>query len=86
MPLWAAAAIPVAAYVVRSFLRGGDFTPDVPGDLIAYGLLVLILAAVALGRARAADEYDDELPDEVDREHGAAGDEGQDDHVLDDIE
>ncbi len=35
LPLWAALAIVMAAYALRSLLmRGGDFSPDLPGDAI----------------------------------------------------
>ena len=52
IPLWAALAIPGAAYVVRSvFVRSGDFAPDLPQDaIVASALLVAIAVAVALRR------------------------------------
>lgn len=86
LPLWAAVAIGAAAYTVRSVSRGGDFTPDLPGDVIAYGLLVLVIAAVGLARARAAHTGDDHLPEDVHHEHGAADEKGQHDDVLDEVE
>jgi len=69
LPLWAAVALPAAAYVLRSLIRGGDFTPDLPGDAIAYGLLAFVVLAVWLARTRSADTVDGELPGEVDEEH-----------------
>jgi len=44
-PLWAAFAIAVAAYVVRSVMRGFDFRPDLPTDAV---VLVALFVAVAL--------------------------------------
>jgi hypothetical protein len=73
LPLWAAVALPAAAYVARSIIRGGDFTPDLPGDAIVYGLLALVVVAVGLARARAANDVDDELPGEMDEEDGTSG-------------
>lgn len=73
LPLWAAVALPAAAYVARSLIRGGDFRPDLPGDAIAYGLLALVVAAVALARARAADDGDDTLSREVRHDDRPAG-------------
>ncbi|MDF1542555.1 MAG: hypothetical protein RQ731_00525 [Anaerosomatales bacterium] len=75
LPLWAAVALPAAAYVLRSLIRGGDFAPDLPGDAIAYGLLALVVLAVWLARTRSADSVDDELPGEVDEEHDSPGEE-----------
>lgn len=71
LPLWVALALPAAAYVVRSLMRGGDFTPDLPGDAIAYGLLIVVVVAVGLARARAnaPDDGDDESADQVDGEN-----------------
>ncbi len=86
LPLWAAVAIAAAAYTVRSVSRGGDFTPDLPGDAIAYGLLVLVIAAVGLARARTAHAGEDQLPEDVRQEDGTAHDEGQHDDVLDEVE
>lgn len=68
LPLWAAVALPAAAYALRSLIRGGDFTPDLPGDAVASVLLVLVVFAVWLARTRFADPVEDELPGEVDEE------------------
>lgn len=70
LPLWAAVALPAAAYVVRSLMRGGDFRPDLPSDALAYTLLALVIFAVAIARSRAKleDGPHDDLTDEVDAE------------------
>ncbi|MGB4593871.1 MAG: hypothetical protein WBI63_08885 [Coriobacteriia bacterium] len=54
IPLWAAAVIPVAAYVIRSVARGMDFAPDLPADAIVFGALVLVIAAAAIARRSRA--------------------------------
>jgi hypothetical protein len=86
LPLWAAVAIAAAAYVVRSIARGGDFTPELPGDAVVYVLLVLVVAAVGLGRARAAHEGDDELTGKVDQDDGTPDQEGQVQEILGEVE
>lgn len=66
LPLWAALAIVMAAYALRSLLiRGGDFSPDLPGDAIVATTLVLAVAFVAYSRHRESrerprDDADDE--------------------------
>ena len=67
LPLWAAVALPAAAYVGRSLVRG-SFAPDLPGDALVYALLALVIAAVAIGRTRAARYDDDQLAEKV--QHG----------------
>lgn len=74
MPLWAAAAIPVAAYALRSLMRG-DARPDIPGDLVVFGLVAIALAIAARhGSAadRRRDDLDAEMPkgDEEQRDDG----------------
>ena len=86
LPLWAAVAIAAAAYTVRSIRRGGDFTPDLPGDAVVYGLLLLVVAAVALARSRAAHESDDDLTGEMHKKDSAAGQQRQNHEVLGEIE
>lgn len=76
LPLWAAVVLPAAAYVARSVIRGGDFRPDLPGDAIVYGLLGLVIVAVGLARARAADGVDDKLTRQVDEEDSTSGEQG----------
>lgn len=68
MPLWAAVALPAAAYVLRSVSRGFDFRPDLPADPIVFGALCLIVLLVAITRSQAAADLHDDLPAEVDRE------------------
>jgi len=74
MPLWAAVALPAAAYLLRSVARGLNFSPDLPADAIVFGILgVLVLAsAIARGSARAP-QVNDDLPTEVEHEHSATG-------------
>ena len=44
IPTWVAVAIVAAAYVVRAVLvRGGDFRPDLPADLVVAALLAALL-------------------------------------------
>lgn len=63
MPLWAALALALAAFVVRSASRGLDFTPDLPSDAIVLGLLTVVIALV--GWLRADDAHRDALmPDD----------------------
>lgn len=66
IPLWAAIAIAVAAYLGRSVIRGGDFSPDLPLDaIIAAALAFLILVRLWLPREPPPDEADDRRTDEV---------------------
>jgi len=77
MPLWAAAAVPVAAYLLRSVLRGLDFTPDLPADAVAFSVLGLLILGVAIAR-RSSTSYDrsDDLTCEVDHEDTPSDHEG----------
>lgn len=78
IPLWAAAAIPVAAYVVRSAARGMEFAPDLPGDAIVFGALALVIAAAAIARrSRASEGSDSKGADQVDDQDRPEGNEGQ---------
>ena len=58
MPLWAAFAITLAAYVIRSAIRGFDFTPDLPSDVLVLVLLLVVVAAVWRVRAEHAESDD----------------------------
>ncbi|HET6498549.1 MAG TPA: hypothetical protein VFH17_05825 [Coriobacteriia bacterium] len=75
LPIWAAVALVIAAYIGRSAMRGWDFTPDLPGDIIAYGLFLLVVVAVWSARARAARERDEELSQEMQSEDRSAREE-----------
>ena len=82
MPLWAAVAIPAAAYALRSAIRG-SLRPDVPQDIV---VLVALLGLLALSLAASAQRRSDELTAEMqDRDHGQ-GREGQDHEVGADLE
>lgn len=74
IPLWAAAVIPVAAYVVRSSMRGWDFSPDLPVDALLGGLLVAVIAlALWLRNTTAPDDAEHQLSSQVEREDDAEG-------------
>jgi len=64
MPLWAAAAFPVAAYALRSLLRG-SLRPDLPGDAVVLGALVFALGLTALYRASSTRGGNDDLPEDM---------------------
>ena len=72
IPLLAAAAIPAAAYAVRSLVRG-TAAPDLPGDAVVLALVVLALVAGRLYGSAAHGRRDD-LPEQVhdDRDSGSA--------------
>jgi predicted nucleotidyltransferase len=60
LPLWAAVAIPAAAYLYRSVARGFDFRPDMPVDALVLGMFAALLGVVYLGRrARAQHEREE---------------------------
>lgn len=42
IPLWAAVGIPAAAYAIRSLARGSAM-PDLPEDVVVFGVLVMVL-------------------------------------------
>jgi len=69
IPLWAAVAIPAAAYLIRSIGRGFDFRPDIPDDIIAMAVFVIALVIVGVFRRRArSDQSDDTASSEIDQE------------------
>ena len=70
IPLWAAAGIPVAAYILRSAIRGWSFRPDLPQDAVV-GLLLLALIVVVVWNRHAAgpNEAGDGLRPEVGSQH-----------------
>lgn len=63
IPLWAAVAIPAAAYAIRSLLRG-SMAPDLPGDAMMLASLVIVLV-LASRYGSTAKRSNDDLPDEV---------------------
>ena len=58
IPLWAAILIPVAAYSVRSIVRG-SLQPDLPMDAIVLGAWLLVLLVAALYGSAAQRRHDD---------------------------
>jgi len=59
IPTWAAVAVMAAAYIVRAVLmRGGDFRPDLPVDLVVGALLAVLLGLRAALRRSGWDHGD----------------------------
>jgi len=73
MPLWAAVAIPAVAYLVRSIVRGMDFTPDLPMDALVFGGLAVLVLVVWLARRAAPHQGDDGSTKQVDGDDGETG-------------
>lgn len=74
IPLWAAVAIPAAAYLIRSIGRGFDFRPDIPDDIIAAIVFVIALVIVGVFRRRArSDQSDDTASGEMQQEDHRSG-------------
>lgn len=69
MPLWLAVVLPVAAYVVRSAIRGFDFKPDMPVDAIVLALYAFVLAVAYFSRRAAAKEAEHDADAEEHEEH-----------------
>lgn len=63
IPLWAAVAIPAAAYAIRSIARG-TLAPDLPGDAVVMASLTIVLLLAARYGA-AAQRSNQDLPGEV---------------------
>ena len=80
LPLWAAAAIPVAAYAVRSLVRG-TASPDLPGDAVVIALVALALLLGWRYGSAAAERGGDHLPDQVDERDESSRKSGKDDQV-----
>ena len=59
LPLWSATAVVGLAYLARSFVRG-SMRPDLPADAIVLGMLLAVIAIVALVRAEDTGERDTE--------------------------
>lgn len=79
VPLSVAIAVPVAAYALRSVLRG-TAAPDVPGDLIVFGVWLAVLALAALFGS-AAQRRRDDLAAEMHQHDGREGD-ARHDHEI----
>lgn len=79
MPLWAAVAIPAAAYLLRSALRA-SLRPDLPEDGVVLVVLVVALA-FATRYGSAAQRRKGELEREVGSDDSTKGQRGQDDEV-----
>lgn len=75
IPLWAAAALPAAAYVFRAILRGFDFRPDLPMDAVAFGGLALLMLTVGVARrlASASDQRHQALTEKMDHSDSETG-------------
>jgi hypothetical protein len=73
LPLWAAFAIPLAAYLLRSVVvRSGDFSVDA---LDAIVLLLVASIVAIIGLLRREDRGKQEPSDEHNGEDSATGDE-----------
>lgn len=68
IPLWAAVALPAAAYAIRGLLRG-TLRPDLPQDAVVVASLAIVL--VLASRHRSAAE---------DRDHSLTRDMQENDH------
>lgn len=79
IPLWAAIGVPVAAYAVRSTVRG-SMAPDLPADAIVLGSLTAVLLLSALHRSSAEHRHD-VLTGEMDTRHDHEGSERHDHQV-----
>lgn len=79
IPLWAAAGLPVVAYLGRSFVRG-SFALDLPEDLVVIAALGFVLALSAL-YGSAAQRRRDELSGEVQDKDDGGGSGRQDTKV-----
>lgn len=71
LPLWAALAVPLAAYVYRSYARGWDLRLDLPQDLLVLALYALVLTvALWSRRAAAAEKSEKHSGEQQDAEDG----------------
>jgi asparagine N-glycosylation enzyme membrane subunit Stt3 len=71
MPLVLALAAGAVIYLVRSIVRGFDFRPDLPMDVVVLVALLVAVGAVAYIRA------DDARRDELEAPHGVDTDEDE---------
>jgi hypothetical protein len=79
IPLWAAAALPVAAYALRSCARG-SLRPDLPDDAIVLAVMLVVLL-LAFRYRSAANSGSDDLPAEMCESHDPEGNGGQAEEV-----
>lgn len=79
IPLWVAVAVPAAAYIVRSLIRG-SMRPDMPQDAIVLGALVIVLVVAARYGSAAQGRYGD-LDNEARERNDEEGDGGQDEDI-----
>jgi len=70
LPLWAAVAIPAAAYLLRA-VAWGTLAPQLPQDAIVFGALAIVLVlAATMGTTayRRRSDSDNELKQHDDHE------------------
>lgn len=79
MPLWAAVAIPAAAYLLRSALRA-SLRPDLPEDAVVLVVLVVALA-FATRYGSAAQHRKSDLEREVGGGDSRESQRGENDEV-----
>lgn len=84
MPLWLALALPLAAYLYRSVMRGFDFAPDLPIDALVLAIYLLVLGAAISSRRTAAKTSTDDASEQQGHEDHRARDGGDDEEVLTD--
>ncbi|MDO8915358.1 MAG: hypothetical protein Q7W16_04670 [Coriobacteriia bacterium] len=82
MPMWAAVAVVAAAYAARSALRGWDFRPDLPIDVvIATTLVALVVLRATIAQASPPDGSEEQGPPEMPGGDHRADDPRHDDEV-----
>lgn len=64
LPLWAAFALPAAAYLYRSITRGFDFRLDLPLDVLVLAMFAFVLGLAMWSRRAAAIQRDDDAAKE----------------------
>lgn len=67
--LEAAVGLPTAAYIVRGILRGMDFRPDLPGDLLVAAILASGIVVARFARRPRPKESLKDLRTQVDHEN-----------------
>lgn len=74
----AAVAVVAGAYLIRSVvIRSGDFSLDLPEDVMAVSLLAVALLLAAMTRARAVNDPDERLDTQHHDEHDAPRSHGE---------